>query len=239
VYGRPRAVVIALETNVKATCRYATEPGIAFDDMPHLFENTGGTAHSTLVNTRRMGVLHTCYVKARDEFGNTNFDDYLISFLPVAGKFVPFSREIDAACGKLVRPMKIVRDVQAPGGRYVASPKKEEGRVTYVVNVPETDDYLVWVLVQADSTSENAFFVAVDGEAEYIFDVSVEGGKWHWQPVGARNPDGSMALATRVFTLTRGRHALDFRCRKPHTRLARLIVTNDRKFSPKKPVPQS
>jgi len=46
-----------------------------------------------------------------------------------------------------------------------------------------------------------------------------------------------VALATRVFTLTRGRHALDFRCRKPHTRLARLIVTNDRKFSPTKRVP--
>ncbi len=71
---------ISLSTNEAATCRYATTAGVAYESMPFTFATTGGLTHAQLVTGLVGEQTYTYYVRCRDGAGNTNNDDYTITF---------------------------------------------------------------------------------------------------------------------------------------------------------------
>lgn len=82
-------VTITLSTNEAATCRYATTPGVVFDSMPNTFSLTGGVGHAHQVNGLVDEQTYTYYIKCQDTAGNTNEDDYEISFYIFSSDIVP------------------------------------------------------------------------------------------------------------------------------------------------------
>ncbi len=91
--GEPAGVLVgatqanlSLFTDENATCSYATVAGTAYASMVNVFTTTGGTAHSTPVSGLSIGGTYNYYVRCQDDSGNTNPDDFVISFsVGVAG----------------------------------------------------------------------------------------------------------------------------------------------------------
>ena len=71
---------LTLLTNENATCKYSTTAGTAYASMSATFSTTGSTSHSTSVSGLTSGTSYTYYVRCNDADGNTNTDDYPISF---------------------------------------------------------------------------------------------------------------------------------------------------------------
>lgn len=71
---------LSLTTNELATCRYSTTAGTTYNLMPNTFSTTGGTPHSTPVTDLNNGNTYNYYVRCSDVSGNTNADDFTISF---------------------------------------------------------------------------------------------------------------------------------------------------------------
>jgi len=71
---------LSLVTDENATCRYATTVGVAYEAMTSTFGSTGGTAQSTQVTGLVDGGSYSYYVRCQDAAGNTNPDDYAITF---------------------------------------------------------------------------------------------------------------------------------------------------------------
>jgi hypothetical protein len=81
--GATTQATLSLKTDESATCRYATQPGIAYASMPFTFTTTGGTQHSRVVSVTT-GASYSYHVRCVDAASNANADDYVISFA-VAG----------------------------------------------------------------------------------------------------------------------------------------------------------
>jgi hypothetical protein len=75
---------LSLTTNEAASCRYATNAGVAYGSMTNTFSTTGGTAHSTAVSGLQDGLSYSYSVRCQDTAGNPNTDDYTISFTVAA-----------------------------------------------------------------------------------------------------------------------------------------------------------
>ena len=72
---------LSLITDLTATCRYATTPGVAYSAMTNTFSTTGGTAHSTVVAGLQNGGSYSYYVRCLDSATEIfNTDDYAINF---------------------------------------------------------------------------------------------------------------------------------------------------------------
>ena len=71
---------ISLTTNEAATCKYSTSSNVVYSSMINAFVTTGGINHSTTVTGLTDGNIFNYYVRCQDAAGNTNFDDYFISF---------------------------------------------------------------------------------------------------------------------------------------------------------------
>ena len=75
-------VLLSLNTDVFATCRYATSTGVAYDTMTNNF--TFDSLHlfhtATVLSTITNGTTYNYYVRCVDFAGNKNPTDYVISF---------------------------------------------------------------------------------------------------------------------------------------------------------------
>jgi hypothetical protein len=232
VYSHPAEATISLETNENATCKYATVPGVAYENMSLTFSNTGGTQHSTKVSGLKAGKSYAFYVKSEDAYGNANDDDFAIKFLVTKAPYVPFRADFTVKEGTLTAPMRLVNDPEH--GQYAASAKGEKGSIAFKVTLPAEDDYVIWTWVMGPTSSEDSFHVSVDGGPEDVFDLNerTKPGTYHWDRVNGRAGGFPMALNPRLFTLTKGEHTVLFRARENNARLYKLIVTNDRDFAP-------
>lgn len=74
------SVELSLNTDKPATCRYATTTGVTFDAMPYDFSNPTTFVFTYVVTNVQNNTGYTYYVRCRDLGGNTNEDDYVISF---------------------------------------------------------------------------------------------------------------------------------------------------------------
>jgi hypothetical protein len=81
-------VTMRLSTDENATCRYAGRRGIPFGLMTNAFTTTGSKAHSRSITGLTIGSTYNFYVRCRDSIGNTNTDDFLITFAVA----MPFGR---------------------------------------------------------------------------------------------------------------------------------------------------
>lgn len=76
---------LSLTTNENATCRYSTTAGTSYASMTNVFSTTGGISQSTPITGLADGASYNYYVRCRDTSGNTNPDDYPISFSVATG----------------------------------------------------------------------------------------------------------------------------------------------------------
>lgn len=71
---------LGVTTDETATCRYSTSAGVDFSTMTDVFSNTNATTHSVTVSDLADGGSYRYYVRCQDTKGNTNADDFEISF---------------------------------------------------------------------------------------------------------------------------------------------------------------
>src|SRR5690606_26349729 len=108
------------------------------------------------------------------------------------------------------------------------------GTVTYTIDIPKTDTYVIWTRILAPTFASDSFYVSVDGK-EDIFDAAEnkQSPNWQWSVVNGRGPSGVLlALNPRTFQLTAGKHTIVVRGREPNAGLDRIIITNDRDYVP-------
>jgi hypothetical protein len=75
------AVVISVETDTYASCRYSTTPGVSYELMTNDFDDSSvGTFHAATIAGIMQGVTYNFYIRCRDFAGNENMTDYLLSF---------------------------------------------------------------------------------------------------------------------------------------------------------------
>jgi hypothetical protein len=70
---------LGLTTDEDATCRYSTQPGVAYASMTGTFTTTGTTTHSTLLSGL-VDQSYSFYVRCADALGNANTNDFVIAF---------------------------------------------------------------------------------------------------------------------------------------------------------------
>lgn len=140
----------------------------------------------------------------------------------------------EAEAGTLTAPMTITTDTQVPSRKFVSSSTANQGTITYPIDIPKTDTYVIWAKVLGATYANDSVFVSVDGQ-EDVFDVA-EGKNstnWQWSAVNGRGTAGTpLALNPRTFTLSQGKHTIVVRGREIQTGLDRFIVTNDRNYVP-------
>jgi len=74
-------VLVSFDTAKYATCRYATSPGIAYDDMTNTtVDYLSETFHTFLMGNIVKGNTYTFYARCSDFAGDENLTDYVISF---------------------------------------------------------------------------------------------------------------------------------------------------------------
>ena len=71
---------LSLVTDEDATCQYGTSAGVAYGSMGNGFNITGGKIHSTPITGLASGTTYNYYVRCQGAAGNTNTDDYVITF---------------------------------------------------------------------------------------------------------------------------------------------------------------
>ncbi len=77
---RTTAVILSLNTDENATCRYSTAASTVYSSMTNTFTNTGGLTHSTPITGLTVGTTYKYYVRCQDVRGNANTNDFTISF---------------------------------------------------------------------------------------------------------------------------------------------------------------
>ncbi|MCR4275696.1 MAG: hypothetical protein NUV83_03035 [Candidatus Wolfebacteria bacterium] len=81
---------LSLTTNENAACRYSTTAGAPYLSMMNTFSTTGGTLHSAFLTGLQNGRSYNYYVRCVDSLGNSNPDDFLISFYVNSVSSSPF-----------------------------------------------------------------------------------------------------------------------------------------------------
>ena len=71
---------LVVSTNENANCKYSTTAGTSYGDMTGVFTTTGATSHTTKLTELNGGTTYNYYIRCQDSNGNTNTDDYLVSF---------------------------------------------------------------------------------------------------------------------------------------------------------------
>ncbi len=73
-------IELSFQTNVAATCKYATSSGISYGSMTNSFSSVAGVLFYTVVSGHVDNTSYTYYIKCRDTFGATAVDDYELTF---------------------------------------------------------------------------------------------------------------------------------------------------------------
>lgn len=132
--------------------------------------------------------------------------------------------------GDLSAPMQVGWNGEASSGEYVWVPRGGgiEGEVEYSFEVIEEGDYVVWGRVIANDSTEDSFFVSMDGGADVLWGT-LRGGveTWVWDQVSERFGADPVA-----YHLTEGLHTLVVKRREYGTKLDRILITNDRGYVP-------
>lgn len=153
--------------------------------------------------------------------------------------------EIDALQAGLVRqaedaditePAKALTDNEAGapmGGGYVASATQDRGALEFSFEV-EGGVYVIWGRVAAGSTlptSQDSFFVSIDGGTEDIWDFfeeqTVPQTTWDWEPISLRCGAEVHRCDPWIVELDTGAHTLSLRARDAGSRIDAIFITGD------------
>ncbi len=80
VPGGSAVIELSFQTNVIATCRYATSSGVSYASMTHNFSSVGGQLFYTVVSGHADATGYSYFIRCRDQFGATAQSDYELSF---------------------------------------------------------------------------------------------------------------------------------------------------------------
>ena len=144
---------LSLTTDEAATCNYSTSSGTAFASMA-AFTTTGNIAHSTSITGLVNGGSYVYYVKCQDTSGNTNSNDYTISFTvaadltsPTASVTAP-SNNATVTGSAVAVSANAADDVSVAGRAVQAGHEYEHWRGGYVIPLLrdlELDRRLRWL----------------------------------------------------------------------------------------------
>jgi hypothetical protein len=266
-YGAPddavaegaKSVTLSLRTNEKAECKYSDKPGVPFRNMTQRMTTQDGFLHKIEIKDPKPGAVYAYFVKAVDQYGNLNADDYnLAVHVPASGDGTPrykvksvnlesgektlehvgpwetFKLDLEAKAAELAAPMVVAAEVGASGGKAVTSAESGKGTATIKFAVPASGVYIVWLRAKgAKGDMQDSFFASMDSGREDVADIKGAQGKFGWVPVDGRDSIGEKTLCPRRFVLEKGEHKLTVRCRKPGMLLDAIIVTNDQLFEKK------
>ncbi len=233
---------VLVRTGKSAICRYAEKPGVAYDDMTGTMDSrehsmyetrldlSGGTIHTKSISGLKDGDSKKLYIKARDAYGNTTKDDFVVLLTVNPNLPRPVEVHMQAESAALEAPMAIVADRDAIENKCISTPEREKGSATLDFQVPADGKYVIWARVKGPTDGSDSFFVLMDG-AEDIFDMNREDGQpikdeWKIMPVNARAGGEPFAQNPRIFELKAGKHTLIFRGREPGAFLDWVTITN-------------
>ncbi len=84
------STTMRLETDINATCRYATTSGNRFTEMTGIFDQTGAIEHSTVITGLSDGATHTFYVRCVADNNGAESPELAISFtVNLPGNYTP------------------------------------------------------------------------------------------------------------------------------------------------------
>jgi polygalacturonase len=142
----------------------------------------------------------------------------------------------EAESGTVTAPMQVGSDPLAWGGQYVAvaagnnsnASPPTSGFATVPFTVTNAGTYKIMGRVIAPTTSDDSFWVRVDGGAWVNWNDIDPGTAWHWADV--TDDAAANALVTR--SLSAGSHTLTVAYREDGARLDRLLITNNLSLVP-------
>ncbi len=153
---------ISLVTNETATCRYATTTPVAYGSMTS-FTTTNATTHTTLITGLTSGSSYVYYIKCQDQQGNTNTNDYVISFTvagdvssPTASVTLPSSNSI--VFGTTTLSASATDDVSVAGVQFKLDSGTRIG--SEITSLPYS---LVWDTTAVADGAHTIVAVARDG----------------------------------------------------------------------------
>lgn len=185
---------------------------------------------------------HTLEVAYREE--EAKLDKLLVvddeSYLPRGrgtdpGR-TPYQQYLEPDAGRLQAPMQAARDTSALGGAYVVVPDGNDnstggsGYAEMPFAVPETGEYVIYGRVRAPNSSDNSFYISVDGGEEVAWhtpgpDSETTSEEWTWDLVSSG--EGDEMRDPHVFQLEEGEHVLRIRNREDAAELDEVVVTNE------------
>jgi len=138
---------------------------------------------------------------------------------------------MEAESGQISGQMRIITDGQAFNNKCVEGFNvNRRGWTTFNVNIPTAGTYVVWGRILGMDQYTNSFFVSVDGGEPFIWDIHKHN-QWEWDWISDRGATGEANEIAEVdpvlFNFTAGNHVLKIGNREKHTKLDRIVITND------------
>jgi hypothetical protein len=169
----------------------------------------------------------------------------LVYAIPASGSKTPVSGGneakiwIEAEDAVLYPPMEENWNTDASAGGYVWVPpgggnlysiSGGNGSAEYTFEVQQAGTYLLWGRVISNSTVEDSFFVAVDGETPIEWHTQLGGTEtWIWDQLR----DGPVSDNQVVYLdLDAGQHTLTVKQREDGTKLDKILLSNDLEYVP-------
>jgi hypothetical protein len=131
----------------------------------------------------------------------------------------------EAESMSLVSPMTIGNDVNASGGQYISptsgvnstSPAPE---ATLSFNVPNADNYYLWVKLYGPNSQSDALYVGIDSTWDRVYSAGID--TYEWIRVETVHNTANYA-----FNLSKGTHTFQIGHGEINARADTLFITND------------
>ena len=135
---------------------------------------------------------------------------------------------IEGESGVRSGAMQVGDDLDASNGQFVynTSAQPKSGSATYNFEVLESGSYVIWGRCYALSSTEDSFFLVVDGSTDTLtWHLESQYYTWKWQKV-------SDWYTVQEFNLDKGQHTMTLIARDKNARLDKFILSKDPNFVP-------
>jgi len=104
-------------------------------------------------------------------------------------------------------------------------PKRNEGKATFNVDVPEDGLFTLWCRVWWEGECSNSFTVGFDDQPTFLFGEDATYKTWHW----VKYP---VSRTVAPIKLGKGQHTLVFHNREDGVHLDQILLSSDKRFVP-------
>lgn len=130
----------------------------------------------------------------------------------------------------LTSPLQISADAAASQASYITVPNgggnsgsapPTTGIASYMVNITQVGDYILWGRVIAPNGTDDSFYVQMDNGTDNLWDV-LHVSAWGWDQVMNRDVADPV-----IFNLSAGTHTIKVKYREDGAKLDKLLLTNN------------